>query len=172
MATFKGTTQLTLWQVHQHITKETLETDLTAAGQIDLQNPGDSDSFPAPKNRLNNVRIDEITEKIFTMMNNEKVYQEPDLTLQMLADKIKIPPYQVSLAINEGMQKTFYELVNGHRVEEAKRLLLDSKNKNYTILSVGFEAGFNSKTTFNTVFKKFTGLTPTEYREKQKETSA
>jgi len=54
-------------------------------------------------------------------------------------------------------------------VQEAKRLLLDSKNKNFTILSVGFEAGFNSKTTFNTVFKKFTGLTPTEYREKQKE---
>ena len=42
------------------------------------------------------------------------------------------------------------------------------KNKNYTILSVGFEAGFNSKTTFNTVFKKFTGLTPTDFREKQK----
>ena len=66
------------------------------------------------------------------------------------------------------MKKNFYDLINGYRVEEAKRLLLDSKNMNYTILSVGFEAGFNSKTTFNTVFKKFTGLAPTDYRDKQK----
>ena len=59
--------------------------------------------------------------------------------------------------------------MNGYRVEEAKRLLVDPRNQNYTILSVGFEAGFNSKTTFNTVFKKFTGFTPTEFREKKKE---
>jgi AraC-like DNA-binding protein len=63
------------------------------------------------------------------------------------------------------MKKNFYDLINGYRVEEAKRLLLDTKNRNYTILSVGFEAGFNSKTTFNTVFKKFTGHTPTDFRE-------
>ena len=67
------------------------------------------------------------------------------------------------------MNKNFYDLVNGCRVEEAKRLLLDPKNKNYTILSIGFEAGFNSKTTFNTIFKKFTGLTPTEYKDRQKQ---
>jgi AraC-like DNA-binding protein len=69
------------------------------------------------------------------------------------------------------MKKNFYDLVNGYRVEEAKRLLLDPKSFNYTILSVGFEAGFNSKTTFNTVFKKFTGLSPTEFRDKKKMTT-
>lgn len=66
------------------------------------------------------------------------------------------------------MKRNFYDLVNSYRVEEAKRLLLDPKNSNYTILSVGFEAGFNSKTTFNTVFKKFTGLSPTEFKERKK----
>ena len=66
------------------------------------------------------------------------------------------------------MNKNFYDLINGYRVDEAKRLLVNPENKNYTILSVGFEAGFNSKTTFNTVFKKFTGLTPTDFREQQK----
>ena len=104
-------------------------------------------------------------------MEKEKIFQEPELTLQTLADKISIPSYQVSQAINDGLQKSFYDLVNGYRVEEAKRLLIDSKTSNYTILSVGFEAGFNSKTTFNTVFKKFTGLTPTEFRDKQRELS-
>ena len=124
-------------------------------------------------------------------MDREKLYQEPELTLQDLSTKLEFPPHQVSQAINEGMKKNFYDLVNGYRVEEAKRLLLHPKNRNYTILSVyrveeakrllldpkssnytilsvGFEAGFNSKTTFNTVFKKFTGLTPTEFRDKQK----
>ena len=97
-------------------------------------------------------------------MKDEKLYQEPQLTLQNLADKIEVPSYQLSQAINEGMNMNFYDLVNSYRVEEAKRLLLDEKNKNLTILSVGFEAGFNSTTTFNTVFKKFTGLTPAEFK--------
>ena len=79
-----------------------------------------------------------------------------------------MPTYLVSQAINEGLKRNFYDLINGYRVEEAKQLLVDSKNMNFTILSIGFEAGFNSKTTFNTVFKKFTGSTPTEYREKMK----
>jgi YesN/AraC family two-component response regulator len=103
-------------------------------------------------------------------MEKEKLYQEPELTLQQLAGKLEVPNYQVSQAMNEGLKKNFYDLVNGYRVEEAKRLLTDEKNKNFTILSVGFEAGFNSKTTFNTVFKKFTGLTPTAFRETQRPT--
>ena len=102
-------------------------------------------------------------------MEIEKLYQETELTLQQLSDKLQLPTYQVSQAINDGLKKNFYDLVNGYRVEEAKRLLRDPKNMNYTVLSVGFDAGFNSKTTFNTVFKKFTGYTPTEFRNKDKE---
>lgn len=100
-------------------------------------------------------------------MEEEKLYQEPELTLQHIADKLQFPTYQVSQAINDGLKKSFYDLINGYRVDEAKLLLLNPKNRNYTILSVGFEAGFNSKTTFNTVFKKFTGQTPTQFREMQ-----
>src|SRR6185369_16865270 len=114
------------------------------------------------------TKIDEIAARILRTMEQDKLYQEADLTLQNLADRIQLPSYQVSQAINDGMNKNFYDLVNSYRVEEAKRLLLDAKNKDFTILSVGFEAGFNSKTTFNTVFKKFTGLTPTEYRDKER----
>jgi AraC-like DNA-binding protein len=63
------------------------------------------------------------------------------------------------------LNKTFYDLVNGYRVEEAKRLLLDPKSKNNKILAIAFDSGFNSKTTFNTVFKKFTGFTPSDFKE-------
>ena len=120
------------------------------------------------KTGLNKDKIDEIITGILALMEKEKLYTETELTLKQLADKLQYPTYQVSQAINEGLGKNFYDLINSYRVEEAKRLLTDPKNENYTILSVGFEAGFNSKTTFNTVFKKFTGVTPTEFRSKDK----
>jgi len=112
----------------------------------------------------NDGKIEGIVQRITVLMEKDKLYQETELTVQQLAEKLGLPTYQVSQAINEGMERNFYDLVNTYRVEEAKQLLLDPENRNYTILSVGFEAGFNSKTTFNTVFKKFTGLTPTEFR--------
>ena len=114
------------------------------------------------------AQITALAEKIIALLEAERLYQEPDLTLQQLAGRLQSSVHHLSQAINDGLGKNFYDLVNGYRVAEAKRLLLDPKNTNFTILSVGFEAGFNSKTTFNTVFKKFTGQTPTEYRAAQK----
>jgi AraC-like DNA-binding protein len=148
MATIKGITQSTLWKSHPEISRQTIEKELEETNSSITVDP----------------KIKEISTRVITLMETEKLFQETELTLQNLADKLKLPSYQVSQAINEGMKKTFYDLVNGYRVAEAKRLLLDPDNNNYTVLSVGFEAGFNSKTTFNTVFKKFTGMTPTEYK--------
>ena len=166
LITFKGISQPTLWQIQPDLNKETVEKEMHKAEEIEIHIM--NDEMPRPsKAGLSGDKIEEIVKKIILMMEQEKLYLETDLTLQQLADKLQVPNYQVSQAINDGMKKNFYDLVNGYRVEEAKRLLLDPKNKNFTILSMGFEAGFNSKTTFNTVFKKFTGLTPTEYRDKQ-----
>lgn len=163
IATYKGVVQPTIWQVQSGMNKETVEKEMHEAEVQD-----DQEILKTAKLRLAVAKLDEIAINITRLMEEEKPYLEPELTLQQLADKLQIPNYQVSQALNEGLQKSFYDLVNGYRVEEAKRLLMDPKNKNYTILSVGFEAGFNSKTTFNTVFKKFTGLTPTEFRDKEK----
>lgn len=168
LAVYKGVLQPTIWQVQTGIKKETVEERIQEAEEIENDNT-EVQKPKTPKARLSAAKINELVEKITRLMEKEKLYQETELTLQQLADKLQVPAYQVSQALNEGMKKNFYDLINGYRVEEAKRLLLDSKNMNYTILSVGFEAGFNSKTTFNTVFKKFTGLTPTEYRDKQKQ---
>jgi len=145
MAAYKGIMQPSIWQ-----TIETLETQ---------QKP--PPASPDPQ------RYEQTIRDITRLMEEDHLYQESELTLQQLADKLELPPYQITLALNEGMNRNFYDLVNGYRVEEAKRLLVDPKNATYTILSIGYEAGFNSKTTFHTVFKKFTGFTPTEYRNKQ-----
>lgn len=166
MATYKGAIQVTIWQLKPGMNKETVEQELKQAEEAEREWKEDEKSSTA-RITTDPERMTEVAQKINNLMEQEKIYQEPELTLQQLAEKLDLPSYQASQAINDGLKKNFYDLVNGYRVEEAKRLLLDDKNRNYTILSVGFEAGFNSKTTFNTVFKKFTGQTPTEFRNKQ-----
>jgi AraC-like DNA-binding protein len=156
--TFKGVTQPTLWQI-QKVDRSIIEHELKHAEEVDAHVEVEpSRSQPAEKMML-------IVERATQLMENEKVYLQTDLTLQNLADKLEVQSYLLSQAINERLQKNFYDLVNGYRVDEAKRLLLDPKSKNTKVLAVAFDSGFNSKTTFNTVFKKFTGLTPSEFRE-------
>ena len=162
--TYKGVMQPTIWQ--KGIEKHEIEEVIQEEEKLALQTAAPPQTRVV-KTIATGVKIDETILKITSLMEQDKLYQETDLTLQTLADKLKIPSYQVSQAINDGMNKNFYDLINSYRVEEAKRLLLNPRNRNYTILSVGFEAGFNSKTTFNTVFKKFTGLTPTDFRVKE-----
>jgi len=168
LITFKGLTQPTLWQTAANGQRDKLEKEIRDAAEIEASKK-DKKKNQLVKSQTDN-RSEQIVSRIMEKMQNEKLFQETELTLQNLANSIGFPSYQVSQAINDRMNKNFYDLVNGCRVEEAKRLLLDPKNKNFTILSIGFEAGFNSKTTFNTIFKKFTGLTPTEFKDKQKQT--
>lgn len=166
IATYKGITQPTVWQTQTEVTKETTVKEMHEAEVIEASNNGKQVKEITPVRQ--DGRLESLVIRITALMEEDKLYQETELTLHQLATKLEVPTYMVSQALNEGMKKNFYDLVNGYRVEEAKRLLLDSGNRNYTILSVGFEAGFNSKTTFNTVFKKFTGLTPTDFRDKER----
>ena len=97
-------------------------------------------------------------------MQNRKPYLESDLTLLKLSQQIGISTHNLSQVINEKLDMNFYDFVNKHRVEEAKRLLIDPAKQPLTILAIAEEAGFNSKTTFNSCFKKFTSTTPSEYK--------
>jgi YesN/AraC family two-component response regulator len=165
LATINGITQATVWQLKPERGREKLEEDMLEAEKIEEEsNQADraSDSKPNPK-------INEIASKVVQLLGNEKLYQEPELTLQDLADKLQAPSYQVSQAINEGMKKNFYDLINSYRVEEAKRLLLIPGNRNYTILSVGFEAGSIPKQLSILSSKNSRVLTPTDYRDQHKQ---
>lgn len=165
--TYKSIAQPTLWQPQQHGDKSRVEQEMREAATIHEIVEQKEKNVSQPD--VDAEKWKHILDRIIHLMDHDKIYQEPELTLQQLAGQLELHSYLVSQALNDGLKKNFYDLINGRRVEEAKRLLLNPKNQNYTILSVGFEAGFNSKTTFNTVFKKFTGLTPTEYRDKQKQ---
>jgi len=166
MASYKGIMQSSIWQSKLHIKKEVIEEEMLGVPQLESQIV-ESERVRQPRSTMTEEKIVQIAQQIIAVMERDKLYQESELTLQDLASKLQFPSQQVSQAINEGLKRNFYDVINSYRVEEAKRLLIDPKNKNFTILSVAFEAGFNSKTTFNTVFKKFTGLTPSEFKQKQ-----
>lgn len=99
-------------------------------------------------------------------MEKQRSWLDPDLTLEQLATQLKLRPRQMSQAINEGLDQNFFEFINTYRIDEAKRLLTDPVDKKVTVLEVLYEVGFNSKSSFNTVFKKQTGLTPSEFKRK------
>ena len=104
-------------------------------------------------------------EKILGAMKVEKMWENPELRLNDLADKTGQSLHHVSQVINERKQMNFFDFVNQYRVEEAKQLLVSEKGKQFTILAIAFEVGFNSKTTFYNAFKKETGMTPSEFKK-------
>jgi AraC-like DNA-binding protein len=109
---------------------------------------------------------DELLQKLKRHLDETKPYLNESLTLTELAEGLHMTRNQLSQLINSATGENFYTFINQYRVEEVKRLIADPKNSRFTILTLALEAGFSSKSAFQAVFKKFTGLTPTEYRKK------
>lgn len=103
-------------------------------------------------------------EKLLQLMQKEKLYRNPDLNMDLLAEKTQLSNGYLSQIINQKEGKNFYEFVNTYRIEEVKAHLADPQFAHYSILGIGLEAGFKSKSTFNAAFKKLTGQTPSAFR--------
>jgi len=103
--------------------------------------------------------------RIDRLMRREKPYLDAELSLPRLAELLRMPRNRLSQLLNESLDRKFTDFINEYRVEEAKRLLLGSSDAG--ILDIAFDAGFNSKATFNAVFKKSTGSTPTEFKSSE-----
>jgi AraC-like DNA-binding protein len=114
--------------------------------------------------KLTEAESMEFLTKLTACMENEKPFLNPDLTLKDLGEQLQIPARYLSQVINERTHQNFYDYVSQHRIEEAKRIFSDPSNDK-TVLEVLYEVGFNSKSSFNTAFKKFTGSTPTHFRK-------
>jgi len=106
----------------------------------------------------------ELVNKLLTLLKQQKVHTDPELSLQKVANLLKVNPKTLSAAINETLNQTFIDLINSHRIEESKKLLI--KNPEKTIQEVMYESGYNSKSVFNLHFKEKTGLTPKQFRTK------
>jgi len=113
--------------------------------------------------KLTDEEAQKYLSKLSSCMEADKPYLNPDLTLKDLAEQLTIPARYLSQIINDKMNQSFYDYISVHRIKEAKKILSeDSVDK--TVLEVLYEVGFNSKSSFNTAFKKFTGVTPTHFR--------
>ncbi|WP_198173023.1 helix-turn-helix domain-containing protein [Hymenobacter ginkgonis] len=97
-------------------------------------------------------------------MEQAEPYLDPDLTIQDLATQLHLPVRELSVLINHHLGQHFFDFVNEYRITKAMRLLKDTAPPQATVLEILYAVGFNSKSSFNTSFKKRTGLTPTQYR--------
>ena len=96
-------------------------------------------------------------------MESDKPYLDDQLMIYNLATQMHIPPYNLSRLINRYSGKSFFDFINSYRVEEFKQKILVHTHFQQTLLAIALDCGFNSKSSFNRVFKKMTGQTPSEF---------
>jgi AraC-like DNA-binding protein len=126
--------------------------------------------FSTRKKYFSSPLTEENSEKILINLKRQiyekKYFLKGDLKLSELSEFTQIPSYQISQVINEKLNKNFFDFINEYRVEEIKRRMQDEEFENLTLLAIAMDSGFNSKSAFNSAFKKSTGITPTAYKKR------
>ncbi len=125
----------------------------------------ENDNYKNPEREKLNNKEKALMQKAEKYISNNKSYLNGMLTLKDMADELGCPQRHLSHCINVAKGQSFTNYINTFRVEHLKGLLDDPKNKNYTILSLAEDSGFNSKTTLVRIFKQHTGMTPSEYQQ-------
>lgn len=108
-----------------------------------------------------------LSQRLLTFMEIDRPYLDEELSLQKLSLLMDVSTHQLSQTINQGLHTNFYKFVNAYRIEEVRKKLKDPEFEKYSILGIAFESGFNSKSTFNKIFKEETGMTPSEFKKSE-----
>jgi TolB-like protein/AraC-like DNA-binding protein len=129
---------------------------------------GEATTFQAEKRKYKKTLFSKeelkgYVHQLESLMSTEKLFLDQDLTLRRLAESLELPTNYVSQLLNEGLGKNFSEYINSFRLEAFKDKIKDPSQNHLTILALAFDSGFNSKTVFNTYFKKSMGITPKSY---------
>jgi len=120
---------------------------------------------------LNDSERSHIVERLQKCMSESKPYLQPDLSLEQLAGMVNTTPKRLSQYINDSLGQNFFDYINSHRIEEAKRIFQETTDPRITVLEVMYQCGFNSKSSFNTLFRQKTGLTPSAFKKEAKPSS-
>jgi AraC-like DNA-binding protein len=131
----------------------------------DIRDILEAEDHSIPNSRLS---ADEITMKkkeIEDFMESSEIYLDPSLSLPSLSAALCYPVHDLSYVLNHGFNQNFYQFAKAYRLNKAKDLLLSEDHKHLNMVGIAHASGFNSKTVFNTAFKKSTGLTPSEYKK-------
>lgn len=115
---------------------------------------------------LTNKQIESLAKRVEDLMQIKKIYRDSRLTLPKLSKRIDVSPQIASEIINRHFQMSFADFINNYRLEEAKQLLQNPENADKKIAAIAFECGYGTLSGFNTIFKKHTSLTPSEFKRK------
>ncbi|HVZ96073.1 MAG TPA: helix-turn-helix domain-containing protein, partial [Chitinophagaceae bacterium] len=157
---FNGIRQYTIAEYYGKDISSTIPPD---EGGPSTRFPDKSPTAKYKTSSLSDIEQKVIFEKLIRLFEEEKVYAESKLQLSDVAEALHVSSHNLSQTINTATGKPFYDFVNGYRVRELQSLLEDPTKKEFTILSLGYESGFNSKASLNRVFRQHTGLSPSEY---------
>jgi len=127
---------------------------------------------PAARIYLSDEEAKRYSQRLITLMEVDKLYLNPALKLEFLANRLSVQERIISSLLNQHIGKNFNDFVNEYRVAEAKKKLADPSLKQFTIAAIAYESGFNSLPTFQRCFKQFTGLTPSQYQNSLKSTAS
>jgi len=118
------------------------------------------------KSGLQDNLANEYYSSLIQLIESEKLFIDSKLSIKTVADRLGVKVNHLSQVINQKTGKNFFKFINEYRVEEAKRLLSSPANQKFTILAIAYDCGFNSKSSFNTIFKEYTGQTPSDFIKK------
>jgi AraC-like DNA-binding protein len=110
-------------------------------------------------------QIEEYRKQLLSLLHTEKPYLNPQVSIGDLSEMLSVSIRHLSQVINQSFDRSFFDFINSYRIQEVQQILKESRDDKITVLEVMFQAGFNSKSSFNTAFKKETGQTPTEFRK-------
>nr|WP_299173097.1 helix-turn-helix domain-containing protein [uncultured Allomuricauda sp.] len=116
------------------------------------------------RSKLTQIDSKRIADELIQYMRLKKPYLNPVLSIRELSEELNVHPKNLSRVINENFGKNFFNFVNDFRVVEFKARIRDPENSNYTLIAIAYDCGFNTKSSFNSIFKRTTGMTPSAYK--------
>ena len=152
------------YHLQQPLSSEAAQNKKTIKSKDSGLSEDDFEKMKYERSGLSQEKAKKYLQNLLDLMSEEKPFINCSLSLHELSEKLSISTHNLSEIINTQLKQNFFDFINYHRVEEVKKALVDPEKQHYTFLAIAIDAGFNSKSSFNTIFKKHTNMTPSQYK--------